>query len=198
MSDAPKLDLPYLAHEPRIHPTAYIAPTAVVMGDVEIGEESNVWFNTVIRGDVHYIRIGNRTSIQDLTMCHVMRERYPLVIGDDVTVAHHCCLHGCTIGDRVLIGMGAVVLNSAVIGDDCIVAAGAVVGERTEIPSGSLVIGVPAKVKKQIGDREKELIALYGNNYRMYGQEYRRLNPQPIPTPVGVIPEDRAAGEGDR
>lgn len=188
MTDVAKLDLPYLEETPRIHPTAYIAPTAVILGDVEIGEESNVWFNTVIRGDVHYIRIGKRTSIQDLSLLHVMRDVYPLIIGDDVTVAHHSCLHGATIGDRVLIGMGAVVLNGAVIGDDCIIAAGAVVGERTEIPSGSLVVGIPAKVKKPIGDKERQLIQLYGNNYRMYGQEYRRRNPQPIPTPVGVIP----------
>jgi len=184
--DEPKLDMPYLDHEPSIHPTAYVAPGAVVMGDVQIGAESSVWFNCVVRGDVHSIRIGERTSIQDLTMLHVMREMYPLDIGDDVTVAHHCCLHGCTIGNRVLIGMGAVVLNGAVIGDDCIIAAGAVVGERTQIPPRSLVMGIPAKVKKEIGDREMELIKLYGNNYRMYGQEYRRRDPQPIPTPVGT------------
>jgi len=190
MTDTPELEMPYLERTPRIHETAYVAPTAVVLGDVEIGEESNVWFNTVIRGDVHHIKIGKRTSIQDLSLLHVMRDQYPLEIGDDVTVAHHCCLHGATIGDRVLIGMGAVVLNGAVIGDDCIIAAGAVVGERTEIPAGSLVIGIPAKVKKQIGDREKELIKLYGNNYRMYGQVYRRKNPQPVTTPVGIVPED--------
>ncbi len=189
MSDEPKLDLPYLENPPRIHETAYVAPTAVVMGDVEIGEESNVWFNTVIRGDVHFIRIGKRTSIQDLTMVHVMRDRYPTVIGDDVTIAHHCCIHGCTIGDRVLVGMGAVILNGATIGDDSIVAAGAVVTERAVFPPNSLIVGAPAKVKKEIGDHERGLIKLYGNNYRMYGQEYRRLNPQPIPTPVGVIPK---------
>jgi len=189
MSDEPKLDLPYLDHEPRIHPTAYVAPGAVIMGDVEIGAESNVWFNTVIRGDVHYVRIGERTSIQDLTMVHVMREMYPTIIGDDVTIAHHCCVHGCTIGDRVLVGMGAVILNGAKIGDDSIVAAGAVVTERTEFPPNSLIVGAPAKVKKEIGERESGLIKLYANNYRMYGQEYRRLNPQPIPTPVGILPE---------
>ncbi len=184
--DEPKLDMPHLDQEPRIHPTAYVAPGAVVMGDVQIGAESSVWFNCVVRGDVHRIRIGERTSIQDLTMLHVMREMYPLDIGDDVTVAHHCCLHGCTIGNRVLIGMGAVVLNGAVIGDDSIIAAGAVVSERTEIPPRSLVMGIPAKVKKEIGDREVELIKLYGNNYRMYGQEYRKRDPQPISTPVGT------------
>lgn len=189
MSDDALLDLPYLENPPRIHPTAYVAPTAVILGDVEIGEESNVWFNTVIRGDVHFIRIGKRTSIQDLSLIHVMREMYPTIIGDDTTIAHHCCIHGCTIGDRVLIGMGAVVLNGARIGDDSIVAAGAVVTERSDFPPRSLIVGAPARVKKEIGDREVDLIKLYGNNYRMYGQEYRRLNPQPIPTPVGVIPK---------
>jgi len=189
MSETVKLDLPYLDRDPQIHPTAYIAPTAVVMGDVEIGAESNVWFNTVIRGDVHYIRIGERTSIQDLTMVHVMRDMYPTVIGDDVTIAHHCCVHGCTIGDRVLVGMGAVILNGAKIGDDSIVAAGAVVTERAEFPPRSLIVGAPAKFKKEIGDREVDLIKLYSGNYRHYGQEYRRLDPRPIPTPVGVIPK---------
>ena len=180
--------LPYLDRDPQIDPTAYVAPTAVVMGDVTLGPESSIWFGSVVRGDVHYIRIGARTSIQDLTMLHVMRDQYPLVIGDDVTVAHHCCLHGCTIGDRVLIGMGAVILNGATIGDDSIVAAGAVVSERAEFPPESLIVGVPAKRKKTIGPREKELIRRYGDNYRLYGQEYRRRNPQPIATPVGVIP----------
>ncbi len=185
-NDESRLEMPFLDREPRIHPTAYVAPGAVVMGDVEIGAESSVWFNCVVRGDVHRIRIGERTSIQDLTMVHVMREMYPTIIGDDVTIAHHCCVHGCTIGDRVLVGMGAVILNGAVIGDDCIIAAGAVVGERTEIPPRSLVTGIPGKVRKEIGEREMELIALYGNNYRMYGQEYRRRDPRPIPTPVGT------------
>lgn len=184
--DIPRLEMPYLDKAPVIHPTAYIAQGAVVMGDVEIGEQSSVWFNCVVRGDVNYIRIGRRTSIQDLSMCHVMRDQYPLIIGDDVTVAHHCCLHGCRIGDRVLIGMSAVILNGAVIGNDCIVAAGAVVGEGMTIAPRSFVAGIPARLKKDVGEREIALIKKYGNNYRMYGQEYKRRNPQPIDTPVGI------------
>ena len=184
--DIPEIEMPYLDKEPLIHPTAYIAKGAVVMGDVEIGEQSSVWFNCVLRGDVNFIRIGSRTSIQDLSMCHVMRDQYPLIIGDDVTVAHLCCLHGCTIGDRVLIGMNAVILNGAVIGNDCIIAAGAVVSEGMKVPPRSFVAGIPAMVKKDVGDREIALIKKYGNNYRMYGQEYRRRNPQPIDTPVGI------------
>jgi carbonic anhydrase/acetyltransferase-like protein (isoleucine patch superfamily) len=178
--------MPYLEKEPVIHPTAYIAPGAVVMGDVEIGEQSSVWFKCVLRGDVNFIRIGRRTSIQDLSMCHVMRDEYPLIVGDDVTVAHHCCLHGCTIGNRVLIGMSAVVLNGAVIGNDSIIAAGSVVSEGMEVPPRSLVAGIPGKVKKEVGSREMALIKKYANNYRMYGQEYKRRNPQPIKTPVGI------------
>jgi len=184
--ETPEFEMPYLEKTPVIHPTAYIAQGAVVLGDVEIGEESSVWYNCVIRGDVHFIRIGKRTSIQDLSMCHVMRDQYPLIIGDDVTVAHLCCLHGCTVGDRVLVGMNAVILNGAVIGNDCIVAAGAVVGEGMKVPPRSFVAGIPAVVKKEVGDREMELIKQYGNNYCLYAQVYRHRNPQPINTPVGI------------
>ena len=106
----------YRGKFPRIAASAYIDPAAVVIGDVVIGEESSVWPMTVVRGDVHYIRIGNRTNLQDACVCHVMKDQYPLILGDDVTVGHSVTLHGCTIESRVLIGMGCVILNGAVIG----------------------------------------------------------------------------------
>ena len=112
------------------------------------------WFNSVIRGDVHYIRIGHRTNIQDLSLLHVTHDTYPLTLGDDVTIGHHVVLHGCTIKDRVLVGMGAVIMDGVVIEEDCIVGAGALITERTHVPSKSLILGSPARVKRALTDAE--------------------------------------------
>ena len=134
-------------HRPVIDPSVYIAPTATVIGKVTIGKSSSVWFNTVVRGDVDTITIGEETNIQDLTMLHVDAGE-PLVIGNRVTVGHRCILHGCKIGNNCLVGMGATVMNGAVIGEGCVIAAGAVILENTEIPPYSLVAGIPGKVKR--------------------------------------------------
>jgi len=142
--------IPHHGAWPKFHETAFIAPTADLIGDVEIGEESSVWFHVVIRGDVHWIKIGKRTNIQDQSLLHVSRRKSPLKIGDDVTVGHRVVLHGCTIGNRVLIGMGAIVMDDAVIGDDCIVGAGALVTKETKVMPGHLVMGVPAKVVRAL------------------------------------------------
>jgi carbonic anhydrase/acetyltransferase-like protein (isoleucine patch superfamily) len=115
---------PFEGFTPKIHPTAFVAPNAIIMGDVEIGEDSSVWYNTVIRGDVNSIRIGSRTNIQDLTMIHVEKGTHPTRLGDDVTVGHHVVVHGCTIGNRVLVGIGAIVLNGVVIEDDVFIGPG--------------------------------------------------------------------------
>src|SRR5580693_9863175 len=125
----------YQGHTPRIARTAYIDPQAVVIGDVVIGEDSSVWPCAVIRGDVHYIRIGARTNIQDGSVLHVMRDTNPLILGDNVTVGHAVVLHGCTIESRCLIGMGSIILNGATIGAGSIVAAGTLITERTVIPA---------------------------------------------------------------
>src|SRR4051812_2851220 len=130
--------MPFEGIAPSIHPSVFIAAGGGIIGDVTIGELSSVWFNVVIRGDVPYIRIGRRTNIQDLTMCHVTHKRHPLVIGDDVTVGHSAVLHGCTINDRVLVGMGAKVLDRAVVGSSSLIAAGAVVREGFTVPEGTL------------------------------------------------------------
>jgi len=143
-----------------------------VIGDVVLGEESSVWFNSVVRGDVHYIRIGHRTNVQDLCMLHVTHDTHPLIIGDDVTIGHHVVLHGCTVKDRVLIGMGAIIMDGAVIGEDSVVGAGALVTERTIVPPKSLILGSPAKVKRPVTQKELEWIRESAENYVRYAKTY--------------------------
>lgn len=165
--------LPHHGTWPRIHPTAFVAPSADVIGDVEIGESSSVWFQVVIRGDVHRIRIGSRTNIQDHSMLHVTRKKSPLTIGDDVTIGHRVTLHGCSVGNRILLGMGCIVLDDAVIEDDCMIGAGALVTKATRIPAGSLAIGAPAKVVRKLTDEELAFLKTSANNYVGDSREYR-------------------------
>lgn len=163
----------FKGHTPRIDPTAYVEDSAQIVGDVEIGPESSIWFNTVVRGDVHFIRIGARTNIQDLCMVHVQKDKSPTRIGDDVTVGHHVVLHGCTVGSRVLIGMGAVLMDDVAIGDDCIVAAGALLTPGTKIPPGSLAVGSPAKVRRPLTEDERAFLVRSAKNYIGYAREHR-------------------------
>src|SRR5918998_1998135 len=135
---------------PTVHESAFVDESAQVIGDVHIGAESSIWMNVVVRGDVHHIRLGARTNIQDGTIVHVMRNTHPTVIGDDVTIGHAAVVHGCTIEDRCLIGMGAILLNGCRIGIGSIVAAGALVTEGMVVPPGSMVMGMPAKVKRPL------------------------------------------------
>ncbi|HKN85999.1 MAG TPA: gamma carbonic anhydrase family protein [Nitrospiraceae bacterium] len=162
----------YQGIRPKIAESAFIEETAVVIGDVVIGDDSSVWFNAVIRGDVHYIRIGNRTNIQDLCAIHVSHDIYPTTLGDDVTVGHHVVLHGCTIKDRVLIGMGAILMDGVVIGEDCIVGAGALITEQTVVPPKSLILGSPAKIKRSVTDKELAWIRESAQNYVRYATQY--------------------------
>jgi carbonic anhydrase/acetyltransferase-like protein (isoleucine patch superfamily) len=160
-------------HAPRIAPSAYVDESAQVIGDVAIGEESSVWMNAVVRGDVNHIRIGSRTNIQDGTIVHVMRDpSHPTIVGDDVTVGHGAILHGCTVGNRCLIGMGAVLLNGSSIGEDCIVAAGTLLPEGAAIPARSLVMGSPGKVRRTLTDDEVAFIAESAQNYVTYRLDY--------------------------
>jgi gamma-carbonic anhydrase len=165
--------MPFEGIAPRIHPSVFLAAGARIIGDVEIGELASIWFNVVLRGDVHFIRIGRRTNIQDLTMCHVTHRRYPLVVGDDVTVGHSAVLHGATIGDRVLIGMGATVLDNAVIGAESLIAAGTVVREGFQVPNGTLVAGVPGKVVRELTEEERRRVAEGATNYESYVARFR-------------------------
>jgi carbonic anhydrase/acetyltransferase-like protein (isoleucine patch superfamily) len=142
-----------------------VAPSADVIGDVEIGDESSVWFQAVIRGDVHSIRIGARTNIQDQSMLHVTRKRSPLVIGDDVTVGHRVTLHGCKVGNRVLVGMGSIILDDAEIGDDCIIGAGALVTQGMKVPPGHMVLGLPGKVIRRLKPEELAYLPESARNY---------------------------------
>jgi carbonic anhydrase/acetyltransferase-like protein (isoleucine patch superfamily) len=157
---------------PLVDASAYVDQSAQVIGDVQIGAESSVWMNVVIRGDVNHIRIGKRTNIQDLTMIHVMRETHPTIIGDEVTVGHSAVVHGTTIEDRVLIGMGAVLLNGVHIEHDCVIAAGTLLTEGTRIPARSLVMGRPGKVKRPLTDEEVAEIRWYSDNYVNYRLDY--------------------------
>lgn len=164
---------PFKSTWPVIDPSAYVDVSAQVIGDVTLGPESSVWMNVVIRGDVHRIRIGARTNIQDLTLIHVMRDTFPTTIGDEVTVGHSAVIHGTTIEDRVLIGMGAVLLNGVHIGHDSIVAAGTLLTEGTVIPPRSLVMGRPGKVKRALTDEDVAEIRWYADNYVRYRLEYQ-------------------------
>ena len=164
---------PYRGHVPVVHPTAFVDETAQVIGDVELGAESSVWMNVVIRGDVNYIRVGARSNVQDNSVVHVMHEIHPTVIGDDVTVGHSAIVHGCTVGNRVLIGMGAILLNGSQVGEDCIVASGTLVTEGTVIPARSMVMGSPGKVRRTLSDAEVASILDYSSNYVRYRKDYQ-------------------------
>ncbi len=156
---------PFKGNSPKIDDSAFVVESAQIIGDVIIGEESSVWFNAVIRGDVNHIQIGNHTNIQDGCVLHVARKTLPLIVGDEVTVGHNVTLHACTIGSRCLIGMGAVVMDGAEIGEHSIVGAGALVTPGTKIPPGSLVLGSPAKVKRELTEEEKRGIRESAANY---------------------------------
>ena len=163
---------PFRSIVPKVHPTAFIDESAQVIGDVEIGEESSVWMNVVIRGDVNVIRIGDRTNIQDGTIIHVMRGTHATRIGHEVTVGHAAILHGCRIHDRVLVGMGATLLNGAEIGEDSIVAAGSLVPEEKKFPARSLLMGRPAALKRELTDKEVASIRDYAERYVGYRKDY--------------------------
>jgi len=157
---------------PKISETAFIADSADIIGDVEIGDFSSVWFNAVIRADSNKIRIGSRTSIQDNVVIHINHE-YEIQVGDDVSVGHGAVLHGCRIGNNVLIGMNSTVLNGAEIGSNSIIGANALVPEGKKFPENSLIIGVPGKVKREVEAIEIEAIAKNAEEYVELGKEYR-------------------------
>jgi carbonic anhydrase/acetyltransferase-like protein (isoleucine patch superfamily) len=165
---------PFRGRLPVVHPTAFVDDSAQVIGDVEIDAESSVWMHAVIRGDVNHIRIGRRTNVQDGTVVHVMHDTHPTRIGDDVTIGHRAIVHGCTVGHRVLIGMGAILLNGATIGDDAIVAAGSLVTEGAVVPPRSLAMGAPARVRRPLSDEEVRFVLESAANYVRYRLDYRR------------------------
>ena len=173
--------IPHHGKWPSIHETVFVAPSADVIGEVEVGEQSSLWFQVVVRGDVNSIRIGKRTNIQDHSMLHVTRPKQkdeggagaPLVIGDEVTVGHRVTLHGCAIGNRVLVGMGAILMDHVSVGDDCIIGAGALLTQGMVVPQGSLVVGAPAKVIRALRQEELAFLPRSAANYVRDSEEYR-------------------------
>ncbi|MEI8341545.1 MAG: gamma carbonic anhydrase family protein [Verrucomicrobiota bacterium] len=162
----------YFARKPDVHPTAFIAPGAVVIGDVTLGEESSVWYNTVLRGDINEIKIGAHSNIQDGSVIH-LADDYGVYVGEYVTVGHKALLHACTIDDEVLVGMGAIVLDGAEVGARSIIGAGSLVTKGKIIPPGSLVMGSPAKVIRQLDQTEQLAIKTWAEKYVGVAKKHR-------------------------
>jgi carbonic anhydrase/acetyltransferase-like protein (isoleucine patch superfamily) len=150
--------IPYNNVSPRVHPEAFVEQSAMVIGDVEMAERSSVWFNAVVRGDVHYIRIGARTNIQDGSVVHVTHNKWPTVIGADCVLGHRVVIHGAVIGDHCLIGIGSIVLDGAEVGGHCIVGAGALVPPGMKVPPRTLVMGVPARPVREINEKDHDML----------------------------------------
>lgn len=162
----------YKDKEPEIGENVFIAPDAVVLGDVTIGKNSSIWFGSVVRGDVHFIRIGENTNVQDLSMLHVTTDRHPLIIGSYVSLGHRVTLHGCTLADYAFVGIGAIALDGSSIGEFSILAAGSLLPPGKEIPPGMVAMGSPAKVVREITDKEKEMILRIPESYSRHGRDY--------------------------
>lgn len=158
----------YQSHTPNIHSTCYIDLSAQLIGDVAVGEHSSVWMNAVLRGDVNSIRVGANSNVQDCAVLHGQRNLYPVVVGDWVTIGHNATVHGCVVEDDCLIGIGARVLNDCRIGTGSIVAAGSVVPEHTVVPPRTLWAGVPARLRRELTDKDRALIREYAQNYLVY------------------------------
>ncbi len=164
---------PFDDKHPKIHPTAFIADDAIVIGDVEIGEDASVWFGSILRGDVNYIRIGARTNIQDASVIHVSSKTHPTILEDEITVGHRVTLHGCYVETGCLIGIGSIILDGARIGKNSLVAAGSLLTPDTLIPPHSLVMGSPAKVKRALEDDELADLPSFWQRYVELKQQYR-------------------------
>ncbi len=153
------------SQKPQVHPSAFIAPGVYIIGQVEIAEDANIWFNSVIRGDVLPIKIGKRSNIQDLSLCHTSGGRVPTIVGEEVTVGHRVILHGCEIENRVLVGMGAILMDEVKVGENSIIGAGSIVTENTIIPPGVLALGSPCKVKRDLTLQEIAFLEKSALNY---------------------------------
>ncbi|MGC2237555.1 MAG: gamma carbonic anhydrase family protein [Pyrinomonadaceae bacterium] len=159
---------------PKIHETAFVAEGAVIIGDVEIGEQASVWYGSILRGDVNYIRIGARTNIQDASVIHVSSKTHPTVLEDEITVGHRVTLHGCHIEKGSLIGIGSILLDGVRVGRNSLIAAGSLLTPNTEIPPESLVMGAPARVRRKLSDEEIENLKKFWQNYVSLSQIYQK------------------------
>jgi carbonic anhydrase/acetyltransferase-like protein (isoleucine patch superfamily) len=162
----------YQGRLPQISASCYVDISAQIIGDVTLGEHSSVWMNAVLRGDVHSIRVGAKSNVQDCAVLHGQRNAYPVIVGDWVTIGHNATVHGCVVEDAVLIGMGVTVLNGCRIGEGSIIAAGAVVPEGTIVPPRTLWAGVPAKLRRELDDKDHTMILEYAQNYLDYTKIY--------------------------
>jgi len=161
--------------DPQIHPTAYVYLSAQVIGDVYLGQEASIWCNCTIRGDIHYIRVGDRSNVQDNSVIHVRNGTHPTILEQEVTIGHSVTLHGCYVERGSLIGIGSILLDDVRIGADSLVAAGSLVSPGTIIPPRSLVMGFPAKVKRELSDEEVKGLEVFWKNYVGYTREYKNL-----------------------
>jgi len=166
---------PFRGVHPQIHPTAYVDVSAQVIGDVQLGEEASIWCNCTLRGDIHFIRVGDRSNVQDNSVIHVRNGTHPTILEEQVTVGHSVTLHGCYVERGCLIGIGSILLDDVRIGADSLVAAGSLVSPGTIIPSRSLVMGFPAKVKRELSDEEVKGLEVFWKNYVEYTREYKNL-----------------------
>lgn len=162
----------YQGHTPKIPASCYVDLSAQVLGDVTLGQNSSIWMNAVLRGDVNSIRVGTNSNVQDCSVLHGQRNLYPVNVGDWVTIGHNATVHGCIVEDTVLIGMGVTVLNDCRIGEGSIIAAGAVLPEHTVVAPRTLWAGVPARLRRDLGDADRKLILEYAQNYLDYVQIY--------------------------
>jgi carbonic anhydrase/acetyltransferase-like protein (isoleucine patch superfamily) len=162
----------YKGTVPKIPASCYVDQSAQIIGDVELGENSSIWMNAVVRGDVNQIRIGQNSNIQDCSVLHGMKNQWPVLVGDWVTVGHSVTLHGCVVRDRCLIGMGATIMNGAIIGEGSIVAAGSLIPEQSVVEPGSLVMGTPGRVVRKLRKEQQEMILVYARNYLEYKDQY--------------------------
>ncbi len=164
---------PFGGKSPNIHKSVFVAPGAKIIGDVQIGKNSGVWFNAVIRGDVNFIKIGEMTNIQDCAVLHVTGNDFPLLIGNMVTIGHNACIHACILENKTLIGIGSVVLDGAIVKEKSLVAAGAVVRPGFIVPPGTLAAGVPAKIVRDLSQDELEYFEISAKHYSTYAEETR-------------------------
>jgi carbonic anhydrase/acetyltransferase-like protein (isoleucine patch superfamily) len=164
----------YKGISPTIPASCYVDDSAQIIGDVILGEHASIWMNAVLRGDVHSIRVGAHSNVQDLSVLHGMKEQYSVILGEYITVGHSVTLHGCTIEDRCLIGMGSIILNGARIGGGSIIAAGTLIPEKTVVEPGSLWMGSPGKFRRKLEVKDQETIMRYARNYLEYKESYLR------------------------